>query len=162
MKRLRRLGCGLIFHRVLKSPAAAAAAVAGEAPQADLEPASTMAREMGVRAQFPVRLVVLRRSSRTGNWDPTPISLHRCPPSTGSSPTGKSSIQAQPVRRFWCRPNRATKRQRATNAVILGSDPNCVVTLPSIASGVKKQLGSDPNITGQQHLREITIRAPRG
>ena len=66
------------------------------------------------------------------------------------------------MRRFWCRPNRATKRQRATNAVILGSDPNCVVTLPSIASGVKKQLGSDPNITGQQHLGDITIRAPRG
>ena len=26
----------------------------------------------------------------------------------------------------------------------------------------QKQLGSDPNITGQQHLSEITIRATRG
>ncbi len=62
VKRIRHLGCGLIFNRVLKSPAAvtvaAVAAVAAAAPQA--EPASTMAREMGVRAQFPVRLVVLR------------------------------------------------------------------------------------------------------
>ena len=84
VKRIRHLGCGLIFHKILKSPVAAAmattaataaavaavataaavaamaavAAVAAAAPQA--EPASTMAREMGVRAQFPVRLVVLR------------------------------------------------------------------------------------------------------
>ena len=167
MKRIRQLGRGLIFHKILKSPAAAAvaavaAAVAGAAPQADPEPAPTMAREMGVRAQFPVRLVVLRLSSRTGNWDPTPISLHRWAPMAGSSPTGQTRIQAQPVQRFWGRSNRATKRQRATNAVMLGSDPNCVVTLPSIASGVKKQLGSDPNITGQQHLSDITIRAARG
>ena len=62
VKRLRHLSCGLILHKILKNPAAAAVAVAvaGAAPQADLERAPTMAREMGVRAQFPVRLVVLR------------------------------------------------------------------------------------------------------
>ena len=36
-----------------------------------------MAREMGVRAQFPVRLADLLRHWWFGNWDPTPISLHR-------------------------------------------------------------------------------------
>jgi len=45
------------------------------------------------------------------------------------------------------------------DAVILGSDPNCLPILSTIAPGAKKQLGSDPNITGQALSRLKTIAA---
>ena len=41
-----------------------------------------------------------------------------------------------------------TAAKAGADAVILGSDPNCLASVSTIAPGAKKQLGSDPNITG--------------
>ena len=41
-----------------------------------------------------------------------------------------------------------TTSKAGADAVILGSDPNCLASVSTIAPGAKKQLGSDPNITG--------------
>ena len=62
----------------------------------------------------------------------------------GQQQPGEHASRRNRVQRSWGWLNRATKRQRATNAVMLGSDPNCVVTLPSIASGVKSNWALTP------------------